>query len=134
MLPGNPLRLGLLAFAVAVVPAMADAQTTRSTMPTTSRSLSTSSSLSSASASRGATKNAVFGTIVQVHGSVLTLRLRDGRSETVDASSAIAQGTYSAPLFIGKTILAEGTREPGGIFDAVRISRMTTLDKSSPDR
>ena len=130
---GNSLRLSVLTMAVAIAPAIADAQTTRSTLPTTSRPLS--STLSTPSVSRGAvTRNAVFGTIVQVHGSMLTLRLRDGRSEQVDASTAIAQGMFSAPLFIGKVILAEGTRQTGGTFDAVRISRMTTIDKSLPDR
>jgi hypothetical protein len=81
-----------------------------------------------------ATANAVFGTITQVSGAILTVKLRDGRTVKVDASAAVAHGDYSAPLFVGKIILAEGTRSPNGTFAAVRITRLTSLNQIPADR
>jgi preprotein translocase subunit YajC len=80
------------------------------------------------------TANAVFGTITQVSGAMLTVKLRDGRSVKVDASVAVAHGDYSAPLFVGKIIVAEGTRRSNGTFDAVRVTRLPSLDQIPADR
>jgi hypothetical protein len=81
-----------------------------------------------------ATANAVFGTITQVTGSILTVKLRDGRTIKVDASVAVAHGDYSAPFFVGKIIMAEGTRMSNGTFDAVRVTRLTSLSQIPADR
>lgn len=81
-----------------------------------------------------ATANAVFGTITQVSGAVLTVKLRDGRSLKVDASVAVAHGDYSAPLFVGKIIMAEGTRLSNGTFDAIRVTRLPSLNEIPADR
>jgi hypothetical protein len=82
----------------------------------------------------GRTKNAIYGMIVQIVGNVLTIRNRAGRLRTIDASPALAAGTYSGPLFVGKIVVAEGLTRSDGVLTAARVSRLTRLTDSNPDR
>jgi len=81
-----------------------------------------------------ATANAVAGTITEVSGNILTIKLRDGRTQRVDATTAVTHGSYSAPLFVGKIVLIEGTRAANGTFDAVRVTRLPSLNQLPADR
>jgi hypothetical protein len=79
--------------------------------------------------------NALFGTLTAVDGAKLTLKLRDDSSVAVDATRAVARGAFSAPLFVGKTVLVQGTKHAGAAFDAVRILRIDDLSSVKiPDR
>ena len=82
----------------------------------------------------GAQPNAIYGTIVQMTGNVLTIRTRAGRLRQVDATPAIRAGTYSAPLFIGKLVVAEGVVRANGMLTAARVSRLSRLEGSDADR
>jgi hypothetical protein len=53
---------------------------------------------------------------------------------TIDASPALAAGTYSGPLFVGKIVVAEGLTRSDGVLTAARVSRLTRLTDSNPDR
>lgn len=83
---------------------------------------------------RGPAKNAIYGTLVQFTGNVLTIQTRNGRLRTVDATPAFAAGTISLPLFIGKLVAAEGLSRTDGVLSAARVSRVTRLDHLEPDR
>ncbi len=77
----------------------------------------------------------VYGTLVAVRGSALTMRARDGTLLSVDAASAIAAGTYSAPLFAGKTVVLGGWYAAPRTFHAQTVTRIPRLDASTgPDR
>jgi len=76
--------------------------------------------------------NAVYGTIVRIQANQIVLRLRNRTLVAVDASRAIASGDYSAPLFVGKVVVAEGVKRPDGSFDAIRVMRSGTLDATTP--
>src|SRR5450631_49905 len=67
-----------------------------------------------------------YGTIAAIKGSAFTLRLRNGRAITVDATAAIANGDYSAPLFVGKIVSVDGN-VVGATFTASHVFRMTNL-------
>ena len=81
----------------------------------------------------GQPPHAIAGTIVAVKGTQLTLHPRTGPDVTVDASAAIANGTYSAPLFKGKIVVVQGTRAANGTFRAVSVTRVDALKGISPD-
>jgi hypothetical protein len=72
--------------------------------------------------------HAEYGTIASISGTQLTLLLRSGKTLAVDASQAIASGQYSAPLFVGKVVVIEGSPRADGVFAAQRVSRLTRLD------
>jgi|HubBroStandDraft_1064217.scaffolds.fasta_scaffold65816_2 hypothetical protein len=76
--------------------------------------------------------HAEYGTIESVSGTQLALLLRSGKTLTVDASQAIASGQYSAPLFVGKVVVVEGSPRANGVFAAQRVSRLTSLDAQTP--
>jgi hypothetical protein len=77
----------------------------------------------------------VFGTLVAIRGSALTLRTRGGSILQVDAAAAIAAGTYSAPLFVGKVVVLGGSYEGPRTFRAQTVTRIPRLDASTgPDR
>ena len=77
----------------------------------------------------------VFGTLVAIRGSALTMRTRRGILLNVDAAAAIAAGTYSAPLFVGKIVVLGGSFEGPRTFHAQTITRIPRLDASTgPDR
>ncbi len=74
-----------------------------------------------------------YGTIASMTGDTLVLRLRDGHSLTVDATIAVANDAYSAPLFVGKVVSVEGAMR-GNVFAANDIFRVDTLAGLPPDR
>jgi hypothetical protein len=119
------------AICAALVPSIGGAQVIRPAVPVVRPSTVPSVVRPGGAA---ATVNAVFGTITQVSGPILTVKLRDGRTLKVDASTAVAHGDYSAPLFVGKIIMAEGTRLPNGTFVAVRVTRLPSLNQIPADR
>ncbi len=73
-----------------------------------------------------------FGTIAKMTGSILTVVLRNRRPVRVDATWAIANGYYSAPLFIGKLVVVEGRFARDGTLFAKTITRMSKVDESTP--
>jgi FtsP/CotA-like multicopper oxidase with cupredoxin domain len=77
-------------------------------------------------------EHAVYGTIVQVDGDVLTVALRDGRQLRVDAEAAVRSGRYSAPLFAGKIVVISGSYGADGTLEAAVISKLGRADASAP--
>jgi hypothetical protein len=75
----------------------------------------------------------LYGTIAFVRGALLTIQLRNGTLRSVDATAAIANGDYSAPLFVGKLVSIDGDLR-GTVFTAAHISRMTDLTNLGADR
>ncbi len=76
----------------------------------------------------------VFGTIVSVvpTKTAFVMRARNGRLFNVDAASAIANGRFSGPLFLGKVVLVSGGLDARHVFRAVSVTRMTRLDAQTP--
>jgi hypothetical protein len=72
------------------------------------------------------------GTIARITGSILLLELRNRRPLRVDATYAIARGSYSAPLFIGKIVIVEGRFGRDGTLFATTVTRMSKLDATTP--
>ncbi len=73
----------------------------------------------------------VFGEIVRLYPTGFVLRLRSGRALTVDASSAIASGRFSQPLFVGKIVLVTGGIDSRGTFLAETVTRITRIDNAT---
>jgi hypothetical protein len=73
----------------------------------------------------------VFGEIVRLYPSGFVMRLRSGRALTVDASSAIASGRFSQPLFVGKIVLVTGGIDSRGTFLAETVTRITRIDNTT---
>ena len=74
------------------------------------------------------------GTIAKISGPNLTVVLRNRRLLRVDAASALAHGSYSAPLFVGKIVVVEGRFARDGTLFATTITRLPRLDETVPDR
>jgi suppressor of ftsI len=74
----------------------------------------------------------VYGTVLQLQGNVLTVELRNGRQQRVDATPAIAARTYSAPLYVGKTVTLTGDYSGDGTFVATTITKLGRADDSAP--
>jgi hypothetical protein len=74
----------------------------------------------------------VVGTISRVAGANLVVELRTRRLLHVDASPALASGRYSAPLFVGKFVIIEGTYGTDGTLFATSITRLPRIDSESP--
>jgi hypothetical protein len=74
----------------------------------------------------------VVGTILRVTGSSLVVELRTRRLLHVDASTAIASGRYSQPLFVGKFVIIEGSYGRDGTLFANSITRLPRIDSESP--
>jgi hypothetical protein len=72
-----------------------------------------------------------FGEIVRLNPTGFSLRLRSGRTLTVDASSAIASGRFSQPLFVGKIVLVTGGIDSRGTFLAETVTRITRIDNTT---
>jgi hypothetical protein len=75
----------------------------------------------------------IYGFIVAIRGSLLTVRLRSGSSVIVDDTVAVAHGDYSAPLFVGKTVSVDGERR-GSTFQAIHVYRIEGLSQLPTDR
>jgi hypothetical protein len=73
----------------------------------------------------------IFGAIVRYTKSSFVLRLRTGRLINVDATAAISSGRYSAPLYVGKSVVVAGELDGHGILRAQSVTRMTRLDNST---
>jgi hypothetical protein len=67
-------------------------------------------------------RNEVTGTLVEISGSLLTLRTRTGRIVRVDDSDA-ARHERSAVLIVGKPFNARGTYDAAGVLHAAAIVR-----------
>ncbi len=77
----------------------------------------------------------LYGSIDAIHGNILLVRARNGRSQSVDASDAIRSGMFSAPLFVGKLILVNGYSDATHTLHAQSITRETRPDAAvTPDR
>jgi hypothetical protein len=87
-----------------------------------------------ARAQRGAMPHAIYGTVVKITGSLVLLRARNGVLWQIDAAPALAADLVSAPLFVGKLVVAEGLTRAGNTLTAARISRLARLDGLAPDR
>ncbi len=74
-----------------------------------------------------------YGTIASLGPNALELRLRDGRNVPVATAFAIASDNYSAPLFVGKTVVIDGTRKADGTFEATHIFRVQGLQELPAD-
>jgi hypothetical protein len=74
----------------------------------------------------------VFGTIVKIVSPKFLLRTRYGRLLTVDATTALQRGTYSAPLFVGKVVVVGGMFDAASVFHATTVTRQTRLDRMTP--
>jgi hypothetical protein len=75
-----------------------------------------------------------YGAIASVSGNTVVIRTRRRRLVTVDATTVFADGTYSAPLFVGKLVTVDGDDAASGVFTAAHISRMTNLNGLPNDR
>jgi hypothetical protein len=73
-----------------------------------------------------------FGMIVAINGGILSVKRRSGVVTAVDATTAIANGDYSYPLFVGKFVAVDGTRS-GATFTAVHVEAITTLKSLEND-
>lgn len=76
----------------------------------------------------------VFGTIVAIDGTTLSVRRRNGRLLTVDASTAIANDDYSYPLFVGKTVAIDGSFSTKTTFAASHVDAITSLQSLEADK
>jgi hypothetical protein len=74
----------------------------------------------------------VSGTIVKMAGRLLLVQLRDRRLLRVDASSPLATGRYSAPLFVGKVVIVEGSYARDGTLLATTVTRLSRIDRTTP--
>jgi len=68
----------------------------------------------------------LHGRIVSVSGDSLTLRLRDGKQQTVDISAARA-AHHTGVLPIGGAVIVYGTRDAAGTFHVLSVGH------TSPD-
>lgn len=64
-----------------------------------------------------------FGLLQSARGTLLTLRLRNGRVIAVDAAPAFASERVAEPLFAGKATVVEGAFAPNGTFVADAVKR-----------
>jgi len=80
----------------------------------------------------GRSQHNVFGTIVSLTTPKFVLRTRTGRLLLVDATIAMLQGSYSAPLFVGKAVLVGGSYDTLRVLHARTVTRMTRLDATTP--
>ncbi len=74
-----------------------------------------------------------YGTITAINGTSITMRTRRQRTVIVDATTVLADGSYSAPLFVGKLVTIDGNLAAGGVFTAAHIFRMTNLNALPDD-
>jgi hypothetical protein len=74
-----------------------------------------------------------YGTIVAIRGAQLVVRLRNGRTQAIDDTRAVAANDYSAPLFLGKLVAVDGTFAQG-VFSAQHIYRLSNLQGLQNDR
>ncbi len=136
--------IATLAVGVASTIATADAQVVRrlpAAMPSAMRAAAPMQATPAERARAHASANrkwhrslhTAYGTIASMTGDTLMLHLRDGHSLTVDATIAVANDAYSAPLFVGKMVSVEGAMR-GNVFAANDIFRVDTLAGLPPDR
>lgn len=76
----------------------------------------------------------IFGTILAINGTSLSVQRRNGKLVTVDATSVIANDDYSYPLFVGKTVAIDGTFPTKTTFIATHIEAVTTLQSLEADK
>lgn len=74
-----------------------------------------------------------YGTITAINGTSIRIITRRQRVVDVDATNVLAEGSYSAPLFIGKLVTVDGDQSASGIFTAAHIFRMTNLNSLPSD-
>jgi hypothetical protein len=78
-------------------------------------------------------RHTFYGTITRIAGTLITVRLRNGDLQNVDASAAIAHGDYSSPLFVGKFVSVDGNQR-NGTFIAAHVFRLASLLQLQADR
>lgn len=74
----------------------------------------------------------ISGAIVSIHANMLGLRLRNGRTQPIDATDAFASGRVSAPLFLGKLVAVTGSYDARHVMLAETITRVPRVDASTP--
>jgi hypothetical protein len=133
-----PTIIVLIAVAVAL-PAVAAAQTVRQAQPL--KRSSAPVALRSTTMVTQKTYHPIkigphtfYGTIVGINGTSVAVRTRRQRLVTVDATNVLADGSYSAPLFVGKFVTVDGVQATNGIFMAAHIFRLTNLNALPDDR
>ena len=73
----------------------------------------------------------LYGRIEKISGNVLLVRARNGRVLRVDATDALRDGTYSAPLFVGKLVLVAGYYDAAKLLHAESVTRVAHIDAST---
>ena len=132
------VRAIVVAMAVAALPAFGSAQTVRSVQPL-GRSAAPAVYRAGTVRSQGKFHpvklgpHTYYGTITAINGTSITMRTRKKRNVTVDATNVLADGSYSAPLFVGKAVTIDGDLAASGVFTAAHIFRMTNLDALPDD-
>ena len=132
----NARPLVLAAF-VAAFPVLASAQTVGHAQPV-SRSVGPAVSQSTGKSPQRyhpvkLGPHTFYGTITAINGTNVTIRTRRNRVVNIDASTVLADGTYSAPLFVGKLVTIDGNQSASGVFTAAHIFRMTNLSALPDD-
>jgi hypothetical protein len=75
---------------------------------------------------------ALHGYLVRMpHGNTLAIQLRNGRVLWVDASIALAR-EQTVPLYLRRSVLAQGFFDPRGIFHAISLSDTTDAAPNWP--
>jgi hypothetical protein len=78
-------------------------------------------------------RSVVSGTIAGQRGTRIVIRLRNGRLVAIDGAAAMSSGNFSAPLFVGKFVMIDGTVH-GATFTAAHIIGLTSLAHIPSDR
>ncbi len=129
------MRLPVSLVALAVMAAASHAAVQAHPTPRAQRQISRGAVDHARSTPPPAVRHDIFGTITSVRGSTLVVRMRTGKLLAVDAAPAIAAGTYSAPLFVGKIVLVGGSFDAARTLHAQTIVRIERLDaRTGPDR
>jgi hypothetical protein len=92
--------------------------------------------IASAAVTSAAGPHMISGTLTAVNGETLTLRTRDGKTATIDASGALRNERITGPLTLGTPYTAHGTTlEASGALLATAIGRAKpSADLWPPDR
>jgi hypothetical protein len=120
--------------ALALGPAPARAQTKPAPQRVLSRGAADRVRLQPFDAKRTADR-VLYGRIDAIHGAILAVRARGGRTLRVDASEALRTDMFSQPLFVGKIVVIGGYYDTARTLHAKSIMAMQSLDAgTAPDR
>jgi hypothetical protein len=131
----SALAAAALALALAaLLPTPANAQTRPARQRVLSRGAADPVRLHPFDAKRTADR-LLYGRIDAMHGVMLAVRARSGRTLRVDATEALRTDTFSQPLFVGKIVVIGGYYDTARTLHAKSIMAMQSLDAgTAPDR